>query len=137
MGAGEGWLALAGSFLVSYAVLFLLVPFLSACFIHQGFEKFKVPDVPFARCVQACFFTSSANIVCWFVVNYVYYAARAQERSPWVLILVYSSVQIVLVPLLIHKRSWRALLIEIGGLVLANLCGYGVLTLLFSGSAGS
>ena len=137
MGANGDLLTLAGGILAQYVIVFVVVPLLSAFFIHRGFEKFKVLDVPFARCVQACFFTSSANIVGVFLVNLSYYARRAQERSLWPLLLVYIGVQLVFVPLLIRKRTGKAVLIEYAGLALANVLGYGIFTWLFPVTAHS
>src|SRR5205814_8603612 len=70
-GRGGNWVSYAVAFLVSYVVLFVAVPFVAAVFMHKGFEKYKVPDVPFRQCVQACFYAASATIVIAFLLSFV------------------------------------------------------------------
>jgi hypothetical protein len=129
MGRGAYWLTLAVSIFGAYLTLFMLVPFLSAVFIHRGFERFKVLDTSFKQCLQACFVAGSANLTAMIAMRF---ATASSEDSPiWPLILVYFGIQFLLVPLLIRKRSWQALLIEFGGIALANVCGIGLLIWLF------
>ena len=135
-GRGGDWVSYAVAFLVSYAVLFVVVPFLAAVFMHKGFEKYKVPDVPFRQCIQACFYASSATIVIAFLLSF----AVPKDLNPQAAALLFGGVcvgvQLVLVPLLMRKRAGRALLIEVGSILLACVIGYGVVTLLVSAPRG-
>ena len=135
MGRNGDWLSYAVVFLVSYLVLFVVVPFLAALAMHKGFEKFKFPEVTFRQCVQACFYASSATIVIAFITSFVVHSPGDRSDTQWLFALVYVGVQLLLVPLLMRKRSGKALLIEVGSILLASLFGYAVLSLLFSGSA--
>lgn len=134
-GRGGNWVSYAVAFLVSYVVLFVAVPFVAALFMHKGFEKYKVPDVSFRQCVQACFYAASATIVIAFLLSFVVPRDTDSRLTTVVLMLACVGVQLVLVPLLMRKRSRRAVLIEMGSVLLACLLGYGVISLLFSGTA--
>ncbi len=135
MGNKTDIITMFASMAIVYVVLFIVVPLLAAMFIHQGFEKFKIPDVPFRKCVQACFYASSATIVMAFTSSLIF-KPSGEDDGKWLFIAVYLGTQLLVVPLLIRQRSGRALLIQLCGIVLAAVCGYGVVTLVSASLGG-
>jgi ACR3 family arsenite efflux pump ArsB len=132
MGRNNDWLSVALLMVVGYFVLFVGVPFLAAVLMRRGFEKFKLSEITFRQCVQACFFASSATIVTMFLLSF---GVRSSDNvNVWVFYAGYVLIQMLVVPLLIRKRSGQILLIEWGSIVLACLAGQAVISLLTSGS---
>lgn len=132
MGRNNDWLSVAITMVLGYFVLFVGVPFLAAVLMHRGFEKFKLSEITFRQCVQACFFASSATIVTMFLLSF---GVRSSESvSMWTFYAVYALIQMLVVPLLIRKRSGKILLIEWASIILASACGQAVISLLTSGS---
>ena len=90
--------------------------------------------MPFRQCVQACFYSSSATIVVAFLLSFAIRSPSGSSDVTWLFGFVYVGMQLLLIPLLMRKRAGKTLLIEFGSILLACLLGYGMLSLLFSGS---